>query len=159
MAMSENAKKVIEFLRKNAGKNVTSGDVAAAVGIEKKTVDGVFTSLQKKEYGIRTPGTAKGTAEVSFLSITADGAAADKKDMSENAVKILDYLAAHKDEYITLDDLAAGINVEKKSVNGAFNALVKKNFCARTAKTVEADVEVKFLSLTEAGMTVDVDAE
>ena len=70
MAMSENAKKVIEFLKENNGKNVTSADVAAAVGIEKRTVDGVFTSLQKKELGERVTGTAKGTKEVSFLSVT-----------------------------------------------------------------------------------------
>lgn len=162
MAMSENAKKVIEFLKENNGKNVTSADVAAAVGIEKRTVDGVFTSLQKKELGERVTGTAKGTKEVSFLSVTNEGMACDRKDMSENAVKILDYLETVRNDYITLDDLANAIGVEKRSVNGAFNALVKKNFCARTPKTIEADVEVKYLTLTPAGMSFDpntVDAE
>lgn len=158
MAMSENAKKVIGFLKENHGKNVTSGDVAAAIGIEKRTVDGVFTSLQKKELGIRVPGTATGTKEVSFLSVTNDGVSCDRTDMSENAIKILDYLATVRDEYVTLDDLAAAIGVEKRSVNGAFNSLVKKGFCARTPKTVEADVEVKYLTLTDAGMAFDPNA-
>ena len=162
MAMSENAKKVIEFLKENNGKNVTSADVATAVGIEKRTVDGVFTSLQKKELGARVSGTTKGTKEVSFLSVTAEGKACDRKDLSENAVKILDYLTTATDKYITLDDLADGIGIEKRSTNGAFNALVKKGFCARTPKTIEADVEVKYLTLTPAGMAFDpnaVDAE
>lgn len=159
MAMSENAKKVITYLRGVHGTNVTSADVAAAIGIEKKTVDGVFTALQKKELGTRVDGTTTGKKEVSFLNITADGLACDRADLNENAIKTLDYLTGVQGQYVTIDDLAAATGIEKKSATGVYNALVKKGFAARTPKMVEADVSVKYLTLTDAGMSVDIDAE
>ena len=54
--MKENTKKVFEFLRTVNGQNVTAADVAEALGLEKRSVDGIFTSaIQKKGYGIRVP--------------------------------------------------------------------------------------------------------
>jgi DNA-binding MarR family transcriptional regulator len=159
MAMSENAKKVINYLKENNGKHVTSGDVAEAVGIEKRTVDGVFTGIQKKGLGARVDGTVTGTKEISFLSITDAGKACDATELSDNAGKILAYLTGAEGENVTLDDVAEAIDTDKRVVNGAFNGLVKKGYCVRTAATIEAPVAVKFLTLTDAGMTVDVDAE
>lgn len=82
MAMSENSKKVIAFLKENNGKNLTSEDVANALGLTKKQVDGCFTSaVQKKEYGVRTPKTVDlgdgTTKEVKFLSLNEAGLALD----------------------------------------------------------------------------------
>lgn len=159
MAMSENAKKVINYLKENHGKNVTSGDVAEAVGIEKRTVDGVFTGIQKKGLGARVDGTVTGTKDISFLAITEAGIACDASELSENASKILAYLNGAQGENVTLDDVADAIDTDKRVVNGAFNGLVKKGFCARTPATIEAPVAVKFLTLTDAGMAIDVDAE
>lgn len=46
MKMSENTCKVLEYLKSVHGKkNVTAADVAAELGMEKRTVDGVFTGL------------------------------------------------------------------------------------------------------------------
>lgn len=78
MAMKENSKKVFNYLKGINGQNVTAADVAEALGLEKKSVDGIFTSaIQRKGLGIRTlaeieleDGTHK---QVKFLSLTPAG--------------------------------------------------------------------------------------
>lgn len=76
--VSANAIKVIEFLKAHNGELLTSADVAEALGLEKKSVDGIFTSaIQRKELGIRTDGEVEledGThKKVKFLSLTEEG--------------------------------------------------------------------------------------
>lgn len=78
MAMKENSKKVLEYLKKVNGQDVTSGDVADALGLEKRQVDGIFTSaIQRKGLGIRTPAEielADGTHKaIKLLSLTDAG--------------------------------------------------------------------------------------
>ena len=54
MAMKENSKKVLNYLKGINGADVTAADVAEALGLEKRSVDGIFTSaLQRKGYGVR----------------------------------------------------------------------------------------------------------
>lgn len=81
MAMKTNSIKVLEFLKAHNGEKITSGDVAEALGLEKRSVDGTFTSLQRKGLGIRTPGeieNADGThTSVKFLSLSDEGMAFD----------------------------------------------------------------------------------
>jgi hypothetical protein len=82
MAMKENSKKVLNYLKDINGDQVTSADVADALGLEKRQVDGIFTSaIQRKGLGVRTPaeieledGTHK---QVKFLSLTEAGMAFD----------------------------------------------------------------------------------
>ena len=82
MAMSENSKKVLNYLKDVNGSNVTAADVAEALGLEKRSVDGIFTSaIQRKGLGVRTlaeveldDGTHK---QVKFLSLTPAGLAFD----------------------------------------------------------------------------------
>lgn len=89
MAMSENSKKVLNYLKDVNGSNVTAADVAEALGLEKRSVDGIFTSaIQRKGLGVRTAaeielddGTHKG---VKFLSLTPAGMAFDP-DATEDA--------------------------------------------------------------------------
>ena len=78
MAMSENSVKVLEYLKSVNGTDVTAADVAAALGLEKRSVDGIFTSaIQRKGLGIRTPAEIEledGTHRaVKFLSLTDAG--------------------------------------------------------------------------------------
>ena len=80
--MKANTAKVIEYLKKVNGTPVTAADVADALGLEKKSGDGIFTSaIQRKGLGVRTPAEVElddGTHKtVKFLSLTADGLAAD----------------------------------------------------------------------------------
>ena len=82
MAMKENSKKVLNYLKEVNGSNVTAADVAEALGLEKRSVDGIFTSaIQRKGLGIRTPAEVEvedGTHKaVKFLSLTPAGMSFD----------------------------------------------------------------------------------
>jgi Mn-dependent DtxR family transcriptional regulator len=78
MAMSEKTATVLNYLKGIDGANVTSADIAEALGMEKKSVDGIVTSgLQRKGLAERIPaeialedGTHK---QVKFIKLTADG--------------------------------------------------------------------------------------
>ena len=78
MAMKENSVKVLNYLKEVNGQQVTAADVAEALGLEKRSVDGIFTSaIQRKGLGIRTPAEIElddGTHKsVKFLSLTSEG--------------------------------------------------------------------------------------
>lgn len=82
MAMKENSKRVFEYLKSVNGQDVTAADVAEALGLEKRSVDGIFTSaIQRKDLGVRTPAEIElpdGThRQVKFLSLTEAGMAFD----------------------------------------------------------------------------------
>ena len=82
MAMKENSKKVFNYLKSINGQNVTAADVAETLGLEKRSVDGIFTSaIQRKGLGVRTPAEIEledGTHKVvKFLSLTEAGMAFD----------------------------------------------------------------------------------
>lgn len=90
MAMSENSRKVLEYLKGINGQDVTSADVAEALGMEKRTVDGCFTSaIQRKGFGVRVPAEIEkedGThASVKFLHLTETGMAFDPDAVPEQA--------------------------------------------------------------------------
>lgn len=81
--MKENTKKVITYLQGlNPTENVTAADVADELGLEKRSVDGIFTSaIQRKSLGERVEaeieledGTHK---KVKFLKLTDAGRAID----------------------------------------------------------------------------------
>lgn len=78
-AMKENTRKIFDYIKAHNGQPMTSADVAEALGLEKKSVDGSFTSFQKKGWGVRTEAeveNADGThAKVKLLSFTAEGMA------------------------------------------------------------------------------------
>ena len=83
MAMKENTKTVITYLQGLADDvNVTAQDVATALDMEKRSVDGIFTSaVQRKGFGVRVAAEIEledGTHKaVKFLSLTADGMSFD----------------------------------------------------------------------------------
>lgn len=82
MAMKENSVKVLNYLKEINGADVTSGDVAEALGLEKRQVDGIFTSaIQRKGLGIRVPAEVEledGTHKaVKLLKLTDAGMAFD----------------------------------------------------------------------------------
>ena len=91
MAMKEKSKKVLNYLKEINGENVTAADVAATLGLEKRSVDGIFTSaIQRKGLGVRIPaeieledGTHK---QVKFLTLTPAGMAFDP-DATEEAAE------------------------------------------------------------------------
>ena len=82
MAMSTNSKMVIEFVKENNNVDLTAADVAEALSLEKRQIDGIFTSaIQRKGYGVRVPGEIEledGTHKaVKWLHLTDEGMALD----------------------------------------------------------------------------------
>lgn len=82
MAMKENSKRVLNYLKEVNGQQVTAADVAEALGLEKRQVDGIFTSaIQRKGLGVRTPAEIEvedgSHKAVKFLSLTAEGMSFD----------------------------------------------------------------------------------
>ena len=80
--MKENSKKVLNYLKSINGADVTAQDVADALDIPKRSVDGIFTSaIQRKGYGVRVPAEIEledGTHKaVKFLQLTPEGMAFD----------------------------------------------------------------------------------
>ena len=80
--MKENSKAVLNYLKQINGADVTSADVADALGLEKRQVDGIFTSaLQRKGYGVRVPAEIElddgSHKQVKFLRLTDAGMAFD----------------------------------------------------------------------------------
>lgn len=82
-AMKESTKKVIKYLQGLAkDQPVTAADVATALSMDKKSVDGVFTSaIQRKELGKRVEAEIEnkdGThSRVKFLVLNEAGRALD----------------------------------------------------------------------------------
>lgn len=83
MAIKENSKRVITYLQGlDKGADVTAADVAEALNMEKRSVDGIFTSaIQRKQLGERVEAEvelADGThKKVKFLKLTDAGYALD----------------------------------------------------------------------------------
>lgn len=80
MAMSEKTQTVLNYLKGIDGANVTSADIAEALGMEKKSVDGIVTSgLQRKGLAERIPAEIEledgSHKAVKFIKLTAEGAA------------------------------------------------------------------------------------
>lgn len=78
MAMSENSRKVIEYLRTVNGKDITAANVAETLGLGKQSVNGIFTSaIQRKGFGFREEAEIEledGThSKVKYLRLTDEG--------------------------------------------------------------------------------------
>lgn len=78
MALKENSRKVLDYVKANDGTNMTAADIAAGTGLEVKQVNGIVTSaFQKKGLMQRTPAEIQledGTHKaVKFISLTEEG--------------------------------------------------------------------------------------
>ena len=85
-AVSEKALVVLNYLKENNGVKMTAADIAEALGMEKKSVDGIVTSgLQRKKLAERIPAQIEVTDEegntkykdVKFIQATEAGLAYD----------------------------------------------------------------------------------
>lgn len=86
-AMKENTRKIFDYIKANDGQDMTAADVAEALGLDVRSVNGSFTSFQKKELGVREEaeiqlddGTHK---KVKFLRLTDKGRAFDPDAATE----------------------------------------------------------------------------
>lgn len=90
MALKENSRKVLDYVRSMRGENITAADIADATGLETKQVNGIVTSaFQKKGLMKRTPAEIEledGTHKaVKFISETEEGMAYDPDAPEEKA--------------------------------------------------------------------------
>lgn len=80
-AMKENTRKIFDYLKENHGQDMTAADVAEALGLEVRSVNGSFTSFQKKGWGVREEAEIelddKTHKKVKFLRLTEAGLALD----------------------------------------------------------------------------------
>ena len=86
VAVSEKSLTVLNYLKEIGDANVTAADIAEALGMEKKSVDGVVTSgLQRKGLTERIPAQIETTDEkgntvtkpIKLIKLTAEGKAYD----------------------------------------------------------------------------------
>jgi DNA-binding MarR family transcriptional regulator len=88
MAMTENSRKVFDFLKEN-GKEFTAQDISAALGISVAAVTGSVNGLVKKGRAIRreeTTTTSDGKNKiVKYISLTDEGRAFDPDAVVETA--------------------------------------------------------------------------
>jgi biotin operon repressor len=81
MAMTENSRKVFDFLKDNFGEKLTHQGIVAALGVSSAAVSGSVNGLVKKGYAVRTEETEmdeNGKAvTVKYISLTDEGYAFD----------------------------------------------------------------------------------
>ena len=83
VAVSEKSLVVLDYLKSIGDQNVTAADIAEALGMEKKSVDGIVTSglIRNKNYAERIPAQIEITDEegntkykdVKFIKLTDAG--------------------------------------------------------------------------------------
>lgn len=82
--------------------------------------------------------------------------------MTENSMRVFNYLKEHYGEDLTAKAIAEDLGVSIAAVTGSVNGLVKKDRAVRTEHTTEVDgkeVTVKYISLTEEGLAFDPSVE
>ena len=79
--MKDSTRKIFDFLKTIGDANYTADDIAAAVGIPAKNVNGSVTSFTKKGLAVRTEAAVEledgSTKKVKFISLTPEGMAFD----------------------------------------------------------------------------------
>ena len=82
--------------------------------------------------------------------------------MKENSKNIMTYLQAHTGDTVTSDSLATALDINKKSVVGSVNALVRKKLAQYIDNEVTTEDGkskiIKNIVLTDAGKAFDVNA-
>lgn len=83
--------------------------------------------------------------------------------MKESSRKVFDFLKANYGTDVTGNDIATALGVTVPVVTGSVNGLVKKGLAVRNEVTVPAadgkETKVKYITLTEEGLSFDPDAE
>lgn len=79
--------------------------------------------------------------------------------MTENSMKIFEYLKDHFGEKLTHQKIVADLGVSNGAVTGSVNGLCKKGYAQRTEETSVGEdgkeVTIKYISLTDAGLAYD----
>lgn len=88
MAMTEKSKMVLTYLQEHANEDLIAADVANALNLAKRSVDGVFTAFQKQDLGIRVNAEREeedGThTKIKYLKLTEKGLTFDPDQPAED---------------------------------------------------------------------------
>lgn len=84
--------------------------------------------------------------------------------MKDSTRTVFEYLKKMKDKNVTAAEVAVATGLTKKQVDGIFTAAIqRKGFGSRIPAQVKDDddkyVDVKYLTLSDVGYMVDLDAE
>lgn len=83
--------------------------------------------------------------------------------MTQNSKMVFNFLKEHNGVKVTAQEVAKELGITINAVTGSVNGLVKKNYAVReevSSQTAEGKpVITKYISLTDAGMAFDPDAE
>ncbi len=89
MAMSENSRRVFEFLKDNHGEKMVNSDIATALGVSGPTVVGSVNGLVKKGFATREAVEVTGadgkTVTIKYISLTDAGMEFDPDAVVEKA--------------------------------------------------------------------------
>lgn len=82
--------------------------------------------------------------------------------IKESTREIFEYIKAHNGEPLTSAEIASALSMNPRSVTGSVNGFVRKHLAEYADGEIELDTgkhkAVKFISLTELGMTQGLDA-
>lgn len=73
---SENANKILTFLQANPNVRLTGKELAEAIGIQPRVLNGAVTSLSTRGFVLREPAEVNGV-EVKYVVLTEEGKAVD----------------------------------------------------------------------------------
>ena len=87
--MTDNSRRVCQYLKDNYGAKLTNSDIATALGVSSPTVVGAVNGLVKKGRAERTEETITGAEgkpmKVKYISLTEDGYNFDPDAVEEKA--------------------------------------------------------------------------
>lgn len=82
--------------------------------------------------------------------------------LGENSLKVLEYLQANDGKNMTAADIAEGLGISVRSVNGCITSFVKKELMVRVEATMENEDQttktIKLIELTDKGRSFDPNA-
>lgn len=73
---SESAQAVLNFLKERIGENITSQEIANALGLAQRSVTGVLTGLQRKGFIVREED-IQDNKKVKYIRLTSEGMSVD----------------------------------------------------------------------------------
>lgn len=90
MALSENTKKVLDYVKEHDGDQFTANDIAEVLGLNPRSVNGTITALQRKGFVARVPAEIELTTEegktvtkkINFIELTDEGREFDPEAVS-----------------------------------------------------------------------------
>ncbi len=82
-----------------------------------------------------------------------------QKYFSDNAKVVVSFLREHQGVDLIQNDISDATSIPRRSMTGLVNSLVKKGVAVREEVEVADGKTVKYVRLTDLGMTIDLDMD